>query len=71
MIDPAALPDLSPVHDALADVEWVLHAATQDLPCLAEVGMRPSRLFDTEPRRPPGRAAPRRPRRRRRAACSG
>ena len=26
----------------------MLHAATQDLPCLAEVGLRPARLFDTE-----------------------
>ena len=28
--------------------EWVLHAADQDLPCLAEVGMRPPALYDTE-----------------------
>lgn len=48
LIDPVALPDLSAVGDALAGVEWVLHAATQDIPCLAEVGMRPSTLFDTE-----------------------
>ncbi len=48
LIDPVACPDLSEVGAALADVEWVLHAASQDLPCLAEVGMRPSRLFDTE-----------------------
>lgn len=48
LIDPAACPDLSPVDEALHDVEWVLHAASQDLPCLAEVGMRPARLFDTE-----------------------
>ncbi|MCG8655505.1 ribonuclease D [Yimella sp. NH-Cas1] len=48
LIDPIACPDLSPVQDAIADVEWVLHAATQDLPCLAEVGLKPSRLFDTE-----------------------
>ena len=32
----------------IADVEWVLHAAVQDLPCLAELGLRPDRLFDTE-----------------------
>ena len=31
-----------------ASAEWVLHAATQDLPCLAEVGLRPTPLFDTE-----------------------
>jgi ribonuclease D len=29
-------------------VEWVLHAASQDLPCLAELNFRPRRLFDTE-----------------------
>ncbi|MBW3086374.1 Ribonuclease D [Austwickia sp. TVS 96-490-7B] len=48
LIDPVACPQLSPLQDALADVEWVVHAATQDLPCLAEVGLTPSRLFDTE-----------------------
>jgi len=48
LIDPIACPDLSPIGDVLSDVEWILHAATQDLPCLAEVGMRPTRLFDTE-----------------------
>ncbi|MBE7187208.1 HRDC domain-containing protein [Jatrophihabitans endophyticus] len=48
LIDPIALPDLSGVGEALDGAEWILHAASQDLPCLAEVGMRPSRLFDTE-----------------------
>lgn len=48
LIDPVACPDLSPIQDGLGDAEWVLHAATQDLPCLAEVGLRPERLFDTE-----------------------
>jgi ribonuclease D len=48
LLDPAALPDLSAVGAALGDTEWVLHAASQDLPCLADVGMRPQRLFDTE-----------------------
>src|SRR5665647_2209651 len=48
LVDPIACPDLSPIADALTDVEWILHAATQDLPCLAEVGLRPTRLFDTE-----------------------
>ncbi len=28
--------------------EVILHASTQDLPCLREVGLLPSRLFDTE-----------------------
>ena len=40
--------DLRSVNAAIGSAEWILHAATQDLPCLAEVGMRPSRLFDTE-----------------------
>jgi ribonuclease D len=48
LIDPIALPDLSAVNAALADAEWILHAASQDLPCLADLGMRPLRLFDTE-----------------------
>ena len=48
LIDPLACPDLSGLGDVLADAEWVLHAANQDLPCLAELGMKPSTLFDTE-----------------------
>lgn len=48
LIDPIALPDLSPIAEATAGVEWILHAATQDLPCLAEVGLVPDSLFDTE-----------------------
>jgi ribonuclease D len=48
LLDPAALPDLGSVGAVLGDTEWVLHAATQDLPCLADIGMRPRRLFDTE-----------------------
>ncbi|MGV9252400.1 HRDC domain-containing protein [Streptomyces sp. NPDC003697] len=48
LIDPIACPDLSGLGDALSGVEWVLHAATQDLPCLRDIGMRPTGLFDTE-----------------------
>ena len=48
LIDPIACPDLRGLDAALADAEAVLHAASQDLPCLAEVGYRPRRLFDTE-----------------------
>lgn len=48
LIDPECFEDLSPINDALAGVEWVLHAASQDLPCLAELGMHPDALFDTE-----------------------
>jgi len=48
LVDPIACPDLSGLSEVLQDDEWVLHAASQDLPCLAEVGMVPPRLFDTE-----------------------
>ena len=48
LIDPIATGDLTPLDSAIGDSEWILHAATQDLACLAEVGLRPRRLFDTE-----------------------
>jgi ribonuclease D len=48
LIDPVGCPDLSGLDAALADVEAVLHAASQDLPCLTEIGYRPRTLFDTE-----------------------
>ncbi len=48
LLDPIPLGDLSVLDVPLARSEWVLHAASQDLPCLAEVGIRPRRLFDTE-----------------------
>lgn len=48
LIDPIACPDLSGLDEAVKDAEIVLHAATQDLPCLAELGFRPRRIFDTE-----------------------
>ncbi len=48
LVDPVACPDLSALDAALADTEAVLHAASQDLGCLAELGYRPRRLFDTE-----------------------
>ncbi|MGH3633087.1 MAG: ribonuclease D, partial [Mycobacterium sp.] len=38
---------LRPVAEVLGQDEWILHAADQDLPCLAEVGMRPPALYDT------------------------
>lgn len=39
---------MEPVSATLAADEWVLHAADQDLPCLAEIGLRPGKLYDTE-----------------------
>ncbi|GAA0312305.1 ribonuclease D [Streptomyces polychromogenes] len=48
LIDPVGCPDLSALGEALSSAEWILHAATQDLPCLREIGMAPTTLFDTE-----------------------
>ena len=48
LVDPIPLTTLEPLQEALAGTEWILHAATQDLPCLREVGLTPSALFDTE-----------------------
>jgi len=48
LVDPIPLTDLTPLRSALAGTEWVLHAAIQDLGCLAELDLRPHGLFDTE-----------------------
>lgn len=53
LIDPVShgadpLEALRPVAEVLSNDEWILHSADQDLPCLAEVGMRPPALYDTE-----------------------
>ena len=47
LIDPIDL-DLTSLRDFLVDIPWILHAATQDLPCLNELGLYPAELFDTE-----------------------
>lgn len=54
LIDPIAIsPEFStePFKELaalLAQDEWVLHAASQDIPCLSELGFSPVSLFDTE-----------------------
>jgi ribonuclease D len=53
LIDPVShggdpLEVLSPIAGVLSTDEWVLHAADQDLPCLAEIGMVPPKVYDTE-----------------------
>jgi ribonuclease D len=45
-IDP--LEAMAPVAEVLTSDEWILHAADQDLPCLGELGMTPTALYDTE-----------------------
>jgi ribonuclease D len=48
LVDPLPFTDIGLLQQAIGTAEWVLHAASQDLPCLAEIGLRPSRVFDTE-----------------------
>lgn len=52
LIDPIAF---GPGHQLFSDLnqllnsdEVILHASTQDLPCLRELGINPTKLFDTE-----------------------
>lgn len=48
LLDPPAIGDLSALQTTIGGEEWILHAASQDLPCLREVGLEPASLFDTE-----------------------
>jgi ribonuclease D len=48
LVDPIPFADLAALGAVIADAEWIIHAANQDLACLTEVGMVPSRIFDTE-----------------------
>jgi ribonuclease D len=49
LIDPVPFGfDLSPLQSVLAQPEWVIHAASQDLPCLSDAGLTPGSVFDTE-----------------------
>ena len=47
--------------EAFGDAEWILHAASQDLPCLREVGLRPVAALRHRARRAPARLPPGRP----------
>lgn len=48
LIDPTGVDSFTPLAQALAADEWILHSADQDLPSLSEIGLVPDRLFDTE-----------------------
>ena len=54
LLDPTSDPELTSstsferLRLLLSDREWILHAATQDLPCLQELNLKPGALFDTE-----------------------
>ena len=54
LIDPVSDPEVisskpfQQLSELLKDREWILHAASQDLPCLNEIGLFPGAIFDTE-----------------------
>lgn len=51
LIDPIPLTGSKLINEfntRFAGCEWIIHASTQDLPCLNEFGIFPEKLFDTE-----------------------
>ncbi|BDV30638.1 ribonuclease D [Microbacterium terricola] len=48
LFDPPPIGDFTALQRAIGDVEWVLHAASQDLPSLRELDLVPPTIFDTE-----------------------
>lgn len=56
LFDPTTIESFAPLNEALnsvrpsdaGDGEWIIHAASQDLACLSDLGLVPERLFDTE-----------------------
>ena len=48
LFDPPAVGEFATLQAAIGDEEWVLHAASQDLPSLRELGLEPATMFDTE-----------------------
>lgn len=48
LFDPPPIGDFSALQAAIGGTEWVLHAASQDLPSLRELDLEPLSMFDTE-----------------------
>lgn len=50
LIDPTCFSEteLAELARVVSAKKWLLHSATQDLPCLAEIGILPTDIFDTE-----------------------
>jgi len=48
LFDPPAIGDMSALQEAIGGEEWILHAASQDLPSLREIHLDPPSIFDTE-----------------------
>ena len=48
LFDPPPIGEFQALQQAIGGEEWILHAASQDLPSLREIGLEPATLFDTE-----------------------
>jgi len=48
LFDPPPIGDFRALQEAIGGEEWILHAASQDLPSLRELSLGPASLFDTE-----------------------
>lgn len=48
LFDPPPIGDFAALQAAIGGEEWILHAASQDLPSLRELGLEPASIFDTE-----------------------
>ncbi|GAA1989054.1 ribonuclease D [Microbacterium pumilum] len=48
LFDPPPIGDFRALQNAIGQEEWVLHAASQDLPSLRELSLEPVSMFDTE-----------------------
>jgi len=48
LFDPPAIGSFAELQTIMRPEEWILHAASQDLACLREVGLDPEVIFDTE-----------------------
>lgn len=51
LLDPTADFDsdlFAKLKQLISETEWIIHAASQDIPCLSEIGITPKKLVDTE-----------------------
>lgn len=48
LFDPPTIGDFHELAELMREEQWILHAASQDLACLREVGLDPATIFDTE-----------------------
>lgn len=49
LVDPTNFDNLHIIQESIGEIDWILHAASQDLVCLDQVGLKPiANLFDTE-----------------------